>query len=53
MKKEIKRFYDFTFEQLTKALKLKGNFVVYQTKDDDGAETSTLKIITIDTDKED
>ena len=49
MKEELKRFYEFTFEQLTKTLKLEGNFVTFQTKDKDGAETSVLKIITIET----
>ena len=47
MRKETKRFYDFTFEQLTKALKLEGKFVAYGTKDDKGKETQNIKIITI------
>ncbi len=47
MKKETKRFYDFTFEQLVKSLELKGSFVSFGTKDDKGKETSTLKLITV------
>ena len=52
MKKETKRFYDFTFEQLVKALELKGNFVSFGTKDDKGKDTSALKIITVEEDWE-
>ena len=51
MKKETKRFYDFTFEQLVKALELKGEFVSFGTKDDRGKDTSTLKIITVERDE--
>ena len=47
IKKETKRFYEFDFEQLVKALELKGEFVAFDTKDNKGKDTSTLKIITI------
>jgi len=49
MKEETKRFYEFTFEQLVAALKLKGNFLTYDNSDSDGAKTSVLKIITVET----
>ena len=48
MKEQTKRFYDFTFEQLKEALKLKGDFQAYNIKDDKGKDTSTLKIITVE-----
>ena len=47
MKKETKRFYEFTFEQLIEMLKLKGKFVTFDVLDGDGVQTGLLKVITI------
>ncbi len=47
MKKETKRFYEFTFEQLIKMLKLEGGFVTFDVLDKDGVQTGLLKIITV------
>jgi hypothetical protein len=52
MKKETKRIYKFTFEQLKAALNIEGEFQVYVTKDDKGKESKDLTIITLETKEE-
>ena len=52
MKKETKRFYEFTFEQLTEALKLEGEFVTFDILDTDNQQTGLLKVITIVTEND-
>ena len=51
MKKETKRFYEFTFEQLIEMLKLKGKFVTFDILDKDNVQTGLLKIITVETEE--
>ena len=52
MKTETKRFYDFTFEQLTKELKLKGKFHKIEILEEDEIPNGGIIMITVEVDED-